>query len=143
MDVLKLLFKSKETVEKERRELSTSTYPYGEAQAEKVRVLLKELLPEEPENISQTIFVLVKKAYQKDMEEPESEELPLRQRLPYTFRTLDRQLFGKHRQKQARYLALVLADSRVEADLGYPDGEELRREAERLGPQCRKKETKR
>lgn len=143
MELLKLLFKSKEDVEKDRRELTNAAYPYGQAQAEKIRSLLKALLPEEPENLAQTIFLLVKRAYQKDMEYPEPEELPLRRRLPGTFRTLDRQLFGRHRQKQARYLALVVADSQIGPDLCYPEVEELGREAEKLEPACRKKETKR
>ena len=120
MSILNFLFKSKEQAERDKRELEAA-------------------LPEEPEQLRRTIFLLVKRAYAKDLSNPLEDSAPLRENLPDTFRTLDRQLFGRHKGKRARYLALVLADSRVDETLAYPDAEALREEAERLAPQCLRK----
>lgn len=139
MSVLNFLFKSKEQAERDKRELEAVSYPYGDAQREKLEALLEALLPEEPEQLRRTIFLLVKRAYAKDLSNPLEDSAPLRENLPDTFRTLDRQLFGRHKGKRARYLALVLADSRVDETLAYPDAEALREEAERLAPQCLRK----
>lgn len=139
MSILNFLFKSKEQAERDKRELEAASYPYGDAQREKLEALLEALLPEEPEQLRRTIFLLVKRAYAKDLSNPLEDSAPLRENLPDTFRTLDRQLFGRHKSKRARYLALVLADSRVDETLAYPDAEALREEAERLAPQCLRK----
>ena len=119
MSILNFLFKSKEQAERDKRELEAASY-----------------LPEEPEQLRRTIFLLVKRAYAKDLSKPVEDSAPLRENLPDTFRTLDRQLFGRHKGKRARYLALVLADSRVDETLAYPDAQALREEAGRLAPQC-------
>lgn len=141
MSILNFLFKSKEQAERDKRELEAASYPYGAAQREKLEALLEALLPEEPEQLRRTIFLLVKRAYAKDLSNPLEDSAPLRENLPDTFRTLDRQLFGRHKGKRARYLALVLADSRVDETLAYPDAEALREEAERLAPQCLRKKS--
>lgn len=139
MSILNFLFKSKEQAERDKRELEAVSYPYGDGQREKLEALLEALLPEEPEQLRRTIFLLVKRAYAKDLSKPVEDSAPLRENLPDTFRTLDRQLFGRHKGKRARYLALVLADSRVDETLDYPDAQALREEAERLAPQCLRK----
>lgn len=136
MSILDLLFKSKEQVQRERREMETAIYPYGQAQKEKLDGLLARLLPEEPEQLRRTIFLLVKRAYAKDLENPAGEGTSLRERLPKTFKTLDKQLFGRHKTKRARYLALVQADGRVDEALDYPDAETILRQAALLEPEC-------
>ena len=65
MSILNFLFKSKEQAERDKRELEAASYPYGDAQREKLEALLEALLPEEPEQLRRTIFLLVKRAYAK------------------------------------------------------------------------------
>ena len=85
MSVLNFLFKSKEQAERDKRELEAASYPYGAAQREKLEALLEALLPEEPEQLRRTIFLLVKRAYAKDLSNPLEDSAPLRENLPDTF----------------------------------------------------------
>lgn len=143
MSLMRLLFKSKEELEREKRELTQSSFPYGPQQQEAIEALLAELLPEEPESLRRTIFLIGKKACQADGGLTPEAGLPLRQALPQTFRVLDKQLFGRHGKKLPRYLALILADAAVTEALEYPEAEELLARAEQLEPQCRKEKNSR
>lgn len=144
MSVLGFLFKSKEERERESRDMEASSYPFGKKQRQTVLVLLKELLPEEPEALAQTIFLIGKRAYRQDKERAVYDPaLPLNERLPGTFRVLGKQLFGRHREKMPRYLALILADDEVDETLRYPSKTELLCMAQELAPLCPKSKKRR
>lgn len=140
MRILEMLFKSKEEREREARQMQCASFPYGKAQHDAVTALLKALLPEEPEALAQTIYLIGKRAYLQDLELGEPDPaLPLNETLPKTFRVLGKQLFGKHREKLPRYLALILADHAVDETLQYPSPEELLETARKLAPCCEKR----
>lgn len=138
MSLIQMLFKSKEELEQEKETFSQESFPYGQMQQEKLEGLLAELLPEEPAALRRTIFLIGKRAYQADIRQTQEEGLPLQQRLPQTFRVLDKQLFGTHHRKLARYLALIMVDAEVDGDLHYPGIPLLQEMASALGPQCQK-----
>ena len=140
MSLLRSLFKSREEVERERKEMESTSYPFGDRQRQTILNLLKDILPEEPEALALTIFLIGKKAYQQDKScDTFDSDLPLKERLPKTFRALGKQLFGRHREKMARYLALIMADSGVDEQLCYPSKMALLRTAAELEPLCGKK----
>ncbi len=104
-------------------------------QQEKIRKIIKELLPEEPDDIAMAIFLMGKERYAGGykMDPEDRPELSEDERLAAASHILKAQLKSKRAKLLPRYLALIVADSRVDEELNYPSVEELREAAERIG----------
>ena len=124
-------FRSKKQEQKEQEAYAAWAFPYGAAQREKIRDLLGELLPRENAAISLVIFLTGKEAY-CDKDGDQEEDGGKRDPLLDAADALRRSGLRVKKQHLPVYLALILADSRVDAELAYPTAEELREMAARL-----------
>ncbi|MBQ8974501.1 MAG: hypothetical protein IJ072_02120 [Oscillospiraceae bacterium] len=127
-----LQFKSKREREREQQEYEKWAFPYGQAQSDKIKSILKELFPREDIRISMTCFLTAKEMFNSDVSSgyysPELHDKSvniLRKELKYY-----RQLFPKG--TDTLYLALGMADTQVGPELQYPSCDELRETAEYL-----------
>ena len=124
-----LTFKSKEQRKKEEEAYAVWAFPYGTAQQEKIRSLLQELLPREDTALAMMCFLLGKEAYCDKYEENLD---PRRDPLADAAFALRSGGFRCKKQDLALYLALIVADARVDEGLAYPSAEELRGAAQQL-----------
>ena len=123
-------FRSKKQEQKEREAYAAWAFPYGPAQKEKIRALLTQLLPKEDAAIAMVIFLMGKEAFcDKDGEREDDE---LRNPLRDAAEALQHSGMRVRKQHLPLYLALILADSRVDERLLYPEVEELAAMAEQL-----------
>lgn len=121
MDLLR--FRSKKQQKKEMEAYAAWAFPHGPRQQEKVRALLAQLLPGEDTTIAMVIFLLGKEAFwDKDGRWEDEEREPVQD----AARALRRSGMRVKAQDIPLYLALILADSRVDGELSYPTAEALR-----------------
>ena len=114
--------KSFKQKEEEQRQYNQWAFPYGEKQQKIVNDLILELMPDEKQT-GLVVYLLGREAFQKaEYEEP----------MAAACTAMSHQLPGRHRKKRYLFLALILADSTIDENLNYPDGETLRQEAKRL-----------
>ena len=123
-------FRSTKQEQKEREAYAAWAFPYGPEQQAKLRALLAQLLPKEDAAIAMVIFLMGKEAFcDKD---GEREDGALRNPIQDAAQTLRRSGLRVRREYLPLYLALILADSRVDERLDYPAAEELREMAAHL-----------
>lgn len=128
MDIADWLgMKSRDQEEREYQAFAENSFPYGQAQRDKIEELLKELFPKEKKQFAMMLFLLGKQDYhgyglrnEKDYAGFTQEE-----RLNIAAKSLNRQLFGKHKKSLTTYLALIAADARVDENLRYPTCQEI------------------
>lgn len=124
-----LTFKSKAQQRKEQEAYAAWAFPYGPDQQKKIRALLRELLPKEDVSLAMMQFLLGKEAFcDKHEENPDPHRNPLRD----AELVLRGSSLRCKKQDQALYLALIVADARVDERLLYPTAAELRVAARRL-----------
>lgn len=126
-------FKTPRQREKEQRQYNAWAFPYGEAQKQIVSDLLQKLLPDEGKT-AMAIYLIGREAYIGGVDE-DLADYTVQQRLEYTVRLLRDQLPGRHKRKLWSYLALILADEHIDAQLQYPTVEQLREKAAELEAQ--------
>ena len=133
-----LQFKGKREQERERKEYQAWAYPYGEAQAEKVKELLKEIFPREDEKMSLVCFLTAKEIFSPEVREAyytgdrhEKAVNVIRKELKYY-----RYMFPKG--TGTTYMALGMADAQIGPELQYPTCDELRRTASQLDGEIQK-----
>ena len=111
--------KSLKQKEAEQRQYNAWAFPYGEAQLQRVRSLITELMPDEKQT-GIAVYLIGKEAYSRQ------------QRAEDACKAMEAQLPGKHRKKLPLFLALILADAQVDENLNYPDAEALKKQAKEL-----------
>ena len=122
-------FRSKKQEQKEREAYAAWAFPYGPEQQAKLRALLAQLLPKEDAAIAMVIFLMGKEAFcDKDGEREDEPREPLRD----AAQALRGSGLRVKPECLPLYLALILADSRVDERLLYPEAEELREMARSL-----------
>ena len=123
-------FRSQKQQKKELAAYAAWAFPFGTAQQEKIRALLRQLMPREDPSIAMVIFLMGKEAFcDKDGEREEDEP---RDPLGDAATALRRSGLRVKKEHLPLYLALILADSRVDERLDYPAAEALREMAARL-----------
>ena len=128
------VFKSAKQRAREEKQFARWAFPYGDAQQEKVKEVIRQLLPKEDPRAGMAVFLIGREAYRgafnadpEDLAERTEEE-----KMEDLDRTLDAQLFGCYRKYIPYYKALILSDLDVDETLNYPSTEELRRRAQEL-----------
>lgn len=106
----------------EQQQYNMWAFPYGREQLLTVNGLILELMPDEKKT-GLAVYLLGREAFQTAKDEDP---------MAAACRTMKAQLPGKHAKKRYLFLALILADAKVDAKLEYPDAEQLRQEAKRL-----------
>ena len=114
--------KSLREKKREQEQYNRWAFPYGQAQLDKVRGLILELMPDEKQT-GIAIYLIGREAYQ----DAEGEVAPIE-----AYRAMISMLTGKHRRKVFLFLALIRADAEIDGDLNYPDAETIRQEAKHL-----------
>lgn len=109
-------------------------FPYGSAQKEKIIELLRQLLPEEKEKMALLVFLQGKQGYTggNAAEGKPPRECSFEKRIYYAQWAMETTLRGKLRQRMPRYLALIIADQKVDQNLQYPSVEDLLKQAEEI-----------
>lgn len=117
-----LEIKSSKQKEEEQRQYTAWAFPYGHTQQEIVQKLILELMPDEKKT-GLVVYLIGREAYQNaEGENP----------MVAACRAMSHQLPGRHRRKRYLFLALILADAKVDGNLQYPDSETIRQEAKKL-----------
>ena len=123
-------FRSKKEQEREQAAYAAWAFPYGAAQREKVQGLLGQLIPREDKAIALVLFLTGKEAFcDKDGDRSDQEERdPIRDAAD----AMRRNGMRVKNEHLPLYLALILADSRVDERLLYPEAGDLRAMAEEI-----------
>ena len=114
--------KSLRQKQREQEQYNRWAFPYGQAQLERVRGLILELMPDE-KKMGIAIYLIGREAYQNAEGQAALIE---------AYEAMISMLTGRHRQKVFLFLALIQADAEIDENLQYPDGDTLRREAKYL-----------
>ena len=128
------MFKSAKQRAREEKQFARWAFPYGEAQKEKIAVIIRQLLPKEDPKTGMAIFLMGREALRGSFQD-DPEDLAERteeDKMAALDLILERQLFGQYRKFLPYYKALILADLDVDETLNYPSVEELRRRAEEM-----------
>lgn len=135
MDIADWLgIKSREQEEREFQAFSENSFPYGQPQRDKVEELLSQLFPKEKKQFTMMLFLLGKQYYHGYglRNEQDYAGFTQEERLNLAAKSLNRQLFGKHKKSLTTYLALIAADAQVEENLLYPTAQEIQEQARAL-----------
>lgn len=135
MDIADWLgIKSREQEEREFQAFSENSFPYGQPQRDKVEELLSQLFPKEKKQFTMMLFLLGKQYYHGYglRNEQDYAGFTQEERLNLAAKSLNRQLFGKHKKSLTTYLALIAADAQVEENLLYPTAQEILEQAQAL-----------
>lgn len=121
-------WKSKKKQKNEAIEYEKWAFPYGSAQREKLQALLLEVFPKETVATTLIPFLTAKELFEGFCKSPDLEDY-----------AIDRMLNGLKKYKRIirkndmpLYVALVLADSRIDSDLCYPTANDVRAKATQL-----------
>ena len=114
--------KSKSQREREQQRYGAWAFPYGPAQQERVRGLLKELFPRENQALAMVRYLNGREGYWDYYQEGEEGRDPAEDAL----RAMASRGNPLRREELALYLALIQADARVGPELDYPPAEEIR-----------------
>lgn len=109
-------------------------FPYGQPQKEKVIELLGQLIPEEKSKMALLVFLQGKQGYTggNAAEGKPARDCSPEKRIYYAQWAMETTLRGKLRRRMPRYLALIIADQKVDKSLQYPSVEELLQQAAEL-----------
>ena len=119
--------KSPEQEERDYQAFAASSFPYGQPQRDKIEELLEQLLPKEKKKFSMMLYLLGRQYYHGYglRNEKEYAGFTQEERLNIAAKSLNRQLFGKHKKSLTTYLALIAADAQVDENLRYPTCQEI------------------
>jgi len=112
-------FQTLKQKKEEQQQYNAWAFPYGQQQCQQVNALILEMMPDEKKT-GMAVYLMGREAYQKSA------------RKENVCRVLGEYLPGKHKRKMYRFLALILADARVDENLQYPTAEELLQQAKDL-----------
>ena len=128
------VFKTAKQRERDAKKFDRWAFPYGEPQREKLKEIIKQLLPKEDPKAAMAVYLMGRQAYRGSFKD-DAEDLAERteaQKIKALDYQLSTQLFGRYKKFFPYYKVLVLADAQVDETLNYPSVEELRRRAEEL-----------
>ena len=115
------LWKTKEQVKTEEEDYAKWAFPYGQAQREKLVKLMLEIFPKESEATTLIPYLTCKELYLKACKSPDLSDYAIAKLMEMRkYKRLIR------KQDMPYYVALVVADSRVDENLEYPTAEEIR-----------------
>jgi len=120
--------KSKKQVEKEQSEYAAWAFPYGQLQRERLTKLMKELDPKASPQISLASYLTCKELYETQLAESESDESTVDEMIN-TLKSYN-QLIRKN--EMPFYLALVLADAKIDENCDYPTVDIMREKINEL-----------
>jgi hypothetical protein len=114
------VWKSKAQQEKEQEEYESWAFPYGKPQREKLVKLMLEVFPKESETTALISFLTCKELYTKFCKTPDLSDYAINKLLEMKgYKRLIR------KKDMPLYVALVVADARVDENLNYPTAEEI------------------
>ena len=122
--------KSRKEREREERAFFQWAFPYGKAQQERVKALLKELFPRERPEMAMVAYLTAREVYRDKYGDFADD--PHFDPIAQSFRNLERNNIRLPKEDIPLYVALLVADSQVGEDLAYPDREQLLNLAEVL-----------
>lgn len=128
------VFKTAKQRERDAKKFDRWAFPYGEPQREKLKEIIKQLLPKEDPKAAMAVYLMGRQAYRGSFKD-DAEDLAERteaQKIKALDYQLSTQLFGRYKKFFPYYKVLVLADAQVDETLNYPSVEELRRRAEEI-----------
>ena len=128
------VFKTAKQRERDAKKFDRWAFPYGEPQREKLKEIIKQLLPKEDPKAAMAVYLRGRQAYRGSFKD-DAEDLAERteaQKIKALDYQLSTQLFGRYKKFFPYYKVLVLADAQVDETLNYPSVEELRRRAEEI-----------
>lgn len=116
-----LSWKSKAQQQKEEEDYAHWAFPYGQPQREKLVKLMLELFPKENETTTLIPFLTCKELYLKLCKTPDLCDYAVG-------KVMEMKKYKRIIKKNdlATYLALVVADSRLDEKLEYPSAEEIK-----------------
>ncbi len=115
------VWKSKAQAQKEEDEYAKWAFPYGPQQREKLVKLMLEVFPKENETTTLIPFLTCKELYSKICNAPDLSDYAIE-------RLMAMQKYKRiiRKQDMPYYVALVVADSRIDENLEYPTADEIR-----------------
>jgi hypothetical protein len=120
-DISLFSWKSKAQQEKEQDDYAKWAFPYGQAQRDKLVKLMLEVFPKESETTTLIPFLTCKELYTKFCKTPDLYDYAISKLLEMkNYKRLIR------KKDMPLYVALVVADARVDENLNYPTAEEIR-----------------
>ena len=119
-------WKSKATQEQEQADYEKWAFPYGPKQREKLTKLLLEVFPKENEALTLIPFLTCKELFAKICKSPDLFDYTIGKMLTDVkkYKNIIR------KKEMPLYVALVVADARITADLDYPTAKQIRDMAE-------------
>jgi hypothetical protein len=121
-------WKSRKKQSNEAAEYEIWAFPHGSAQREKLQALLLEVFPKETAATALITFLTARELFEGFCKAPDLEDY-----------AIDRMLNGvkkyKHiirKKEMPLYVALVLANARIDADINYPTADDIRAKATQL-----------
>jgi hypothetical protein len=115
------IWKSKEQARKEEEDYAQWAFPYGQPQREKLVKLMLEVFPKESETTTLIPFLTCKELYSKACKSPDLSDYAIEKLMAMQkYKRLIR------KQDMPYYIALVVADARIDESLEYPDADEIR-----------------
>lgn len=124
-----LSFKSKEQKKKDLDDYTQWAFPYGMKQQEIVRSLLTQLFPKEDPSLAMMTYLLGRDAYHDHYKEKKESE---RNAIQDMYQELKKAAKGRHKKDIPSYMALIIADSKVDASLQYPSLSAIQEVARKL-----------
>ena len=121
-------FKSQAEIKKQQEEYTIWAFPYGEPQRAALEARLKELLPKESPQFLMFGYLTCKEFYEKHTEQEGFAEFDI---VKFS-EILKKRRNVVNRKHVHIYVALVLADKRVDEKCEYPPASEILQQAERL-----------
>jgi len=121
-------FKSKKQQEKEDKQYAEWAFPYGDLQRDNLTALVKELNPKASTQITLASFLTCKELYEDVLENSESPSNAAEKMLKVV-KNYSQLIKTK---EMPFYLALVLADKKIDENCIYPPKEEIEKQINEL-----------
>jgi hypothetical protein len=116
------IWKSKAQQKQEQEDYEKWAFPYGQAQREKLVSLLLKVFPRETEATTLIPFLTCKEIYSKLCKTPDLTDYAIN-RLLTDIKKYKRII---RKNEMPLYVALVVADSRIDENLEYPTAEQIK-----------------
>ena len=121
------VWKSKEQAKREEEEYAKWAFPYGQEQRKKLVELMLEVFPKESEATTLIPFLTCKELYMKMCKTPDLSDYAVDKLMEMKkYKRIIR------KQDMPYYVALVVADARIDENVEYPTADEIRQMAEGL-----------
>ncbi|MCL2819580.1 MAG: hypothetical protein FWD38_01920 [Oscillospiraceae bacterium] len=116
-------FKSKKTIREENRVYADWAFPYGDNQKENLLELISKLNPKLPQKLALVSFLTCKELYENALEKSESSDAAVENML-LVLKGYNELIKKK---EMPFFLALVIADTKVDMSCEYPPAEDVQK----------------